>query len=235
MNCQSDACASRSSRAACSSTGRAGEWCQRGGCGAPEAFLDRPQSRPGPRRLRVEPHTEIAAAAPRSRGEIERRRCTRAGDVRRRRPRMDGSVRIHRAICVGEERRPLEPPMPEQFRVERRDDQPFLSRRAAPRDVVEQAGEVCGVLLVRERPRGARVVWPLVAERNVGTGHFPEPKTAGKRSLVKLEIAARAGIAFVAAPDVARGRGVAHERTQRAARGTNCVIAVWRSRRVSGG
>ena len=88
----------------------------------PEAILDFPDDRPGPLDEWTCPHGEVAVRAPRTRRESQARqrrvrvemraggRCAQLAEFRQ--------VRVEVAQEIGS----LEPPVAEQFRVERRDD-----------------------------------------------------------------------------------------------------------------
>ena len=112
----------------------------------------------------------------------------------------------------------LEPPMSEQFRVERRGH--YRQRRPgrmSPLDVlgrfVQHADEV--IRMTGDRGAGGRRVVPLLAAQvHRASSHPPQSQAVGPADFVELEVPLIAGIALGARPDLPRGARIADERIE---------------------
>src|SRR5256885_6185227 len=122
-----------------------------------------------------------------------------------------------RAVRRGQEIGTLEPPVPEQLRIEWRHDDAFPSPVGLLlRQALEEMNEVGGMPhrpLVRRR----RLVRTFAAQVHVRAGDAPQLQAAGPTDLVKLEVPLVAGVALVPAPDLHGRAGVAHQRRDRGA------------------
>src|SRR5512134_3012211 len=106
-----------------------------------------------------------------------------------------------------EEVETFEPPVAEQFRIERRDDDAAGRAGPAAGDPGEQAGEM-GRVAGGPVSRHWGLVGTLVPEVRPGSGDPPELEATRPADLVELQVPLVARVPLLAAPYLERGAGI---------------------------